>query len=72
VGRHGGVVARVAIVAFRRRELDRDNLIGGCKALRDAIAGWLGLDDSEHVVEWTYSQHITRGQRGCAVRIETL
>ncbi len=70
--KHGPVVF-VSLVAFRRtgRELDRDNLIGGFKWLRDAIADWIGLDDSDRIIEWSYSQHHTRGREGVGVKIET-
>ena len=69
--RHGPYV-RVALISFRARELDRDNLIGGLKPLRDAIARWLGLDDSDRVIEWEYGQQVTKGRHGTAVRIEKL
>jgi hypothetical protein len=64
---------RIALVAFRRtgRELDHDNLVGGLKWLRDSIAEWIGIDDSERNIDWTYSQHPTRGREGVSVRIET-
>lgn len=63
---------RVALVALRRRKLDRDNLIGGCKPLRDAIAQFLGVDDNERFVEWEYDQAETRGIEETLVRIEIL
>lgn len=70
VARSNRVIARVHIVSFRSKELDRDNLVGGCKWLRDAIACSLGIDDSERGIDWTYSQHITRGREGCVVTME--
>lgn len=60
----------VSIVSFRRIRLDDDNLVGGCKALRDAIAKSLGLDDGDKRIWWEYSQHIGDGQRGTLVKIE--
>lgn len=63
---------RIALISFRRRELDRDNLIGGFKPLRDAIARWLNLDDSDRVIEWEYGQQKTSGLEGTAVRIERI
>jgi len=46
--------------------LDHDNLVGGCKPLRDAIAELLGRDDAErHGIEWIYRQ-----ERGAATRVE--
>lgn len=62
-----GVV--VSLVCFRRRALDDDNLIGGCKALRDAIAGSLGIDDGDKRIRFEYSQQVTSGPVGTAVRI---
>lgn len=46
--------------------LDTDNLVGGAKPLRDAIAELLGRDDAErHGIEWVYRQ-----EKGAATRIE--
>lgn len=46
--------------------LDHDNLVGGCKPFRDAIAERLGRDDAEqHGTEWIYRQ-----EKGAATRIE--
>lgn len=47
--------------------LDDDNLAGGSKPLRDAIAAeLLGRDDAErHGIEWVYRQ-----EKGAATRIE--
>lgn len=67
-----GPVVRVTLVNFRRRLLDGDNLAGGFKPLRDAIARWLGLDDSDKIIEWEYGQQLTQGQQGTAVRIERI
>jgi hypothetical protein len=73
---HGrtGPRVRVHLCSYRKpgRPLDDDNLRGGCKHLRDAVAGWLGLDDAEQFVAWEYSQCETRGALGVAVRIELL
>ena len=47
----------VTIISLRAgTPLDRDNLIGGCKSLRDAIAEELGLDDAEKYIKWSYYQ----------------
>lgn len=68
-GRDGKL--RVVFVVHRRRLVeDRDNLIGGCKPLRDAIAISLGLDDSERFIWWEYHQIKTSGRQGVAVKIE--
>lgn len=47
--------------------LDDDNLSGACKAVRDAVAAWLGVDDKRReFVAYAYAQ-----ERGpWAVRIE--
>lgn len=63
---------RVGLVNFRRRLLDSDNLITGYKAFRDAIARSLGVDDKDSVIEWEYSQILTRGKQGTIVRIEKM
>ena len=70
VAGHGGPVARVILVAYVHRALDGDNLAGGCKPLRDAIASWLGVDDADGTIAWEYGQVETRGREGIAVRIE--
>ena len=59
---------RVAIVVFRRRLVDDDNLVGGCKYLRDAIAASLRRDDA--AIDWEYHQVVTKGKTGTVVRIQ--
>lgn len=59
----------VEITAFRRRLLDNDNLIAGCKALRDAIAHSLGLDDGDPRIDWQYRQVVTSQEPGTLVRV---
>ena len=66
----GRPILRITLISFRARRLDSDNLAGGFKPLRDAIARWLGVDDSDSVIEWAYGQQITQGTQGTAVRIE--
>jgi hypothetical protein len=65
-------VLRVTLIRFCHRPYDSDNLAGGFKPLRDAIAAWLGLDDSDRIIAWEYGQHQTAGREGTAVRIEKL
>ena len=46
----------VILTRIAPRELDDDNLASGCKALRDGIADWLGIDDRDKRVQWRYAQ----------------
>lgn len=62
----------VTIVAHIRRRMDDDNLATGCKPLRDAIAGELGVDDGDPNIRWEYGQVETRGRTGVTVKIEIL
>lgn len=48
---------RVAIVRAGPKSLDTDNLASAAKAVRDAVAAWLGVDDGpEAPVAWEYGQ----------------
>lgn len=48
---------RVTIVRVGPRALDTDNLAASAKAVRDAVAAWLGADDGpEGPVAWVYGQ----------------
>lgn len=60
----------VSIIVLCRRRRDDDNLAGGCKHLRDAIAKTLGVDDGDDRVRWQYGHMETRGKVGTLVRIE--
>lgn len=71
--RRNGVAAnsaglRVTLISFRCRLLDDDNLAGGFKQLRDAIAEWLGMNDNK--IKWHYGQVQTSGEEGTVVKIE--
>lgn len=61
------------IVTFTRiapRPLDcGDNLEASCKALRDGVADWLGIDDSDPRVTWRCAQ-ARGGPRQYAARID--
>ncbi len=46
----------VLIVRVGPATLDGDNLISACKAARDEIAAWLGLDDADPHIFWSYDQ----------------
>ena len=47
---------RVLLVRMSPRKLDDDNLRGAMKAVRDAIAAWVGIDDGSARWEWCYGQ----------------
>lgn len=38
------------------RKLDKDNLQGSLKGVRDQVAAWLHVDDSNDLVTWFYRQ----------------
>ncbi len=60
----------VALTRSGPRPLDTDNLGASFKALRDALAVWLGCDDGPSgPVVWTYAQ--TRGGYGATVVVAT-
>lgn len=63
---------RVTIIAHTLRQIDYDNLGPATKALRDYIASYLGLDDSEREIDWQYGNVTTRGERGITVKLETI
>jgi hypothetical protein len=66
-------VVRITIVSVRHRLLDSDNLVAGCKQIRDALAEKLESSDAEGSgIEWETEQVLTRGTEGTLVRIECL
>lgn len=46
----------VTLCRYSPRQLDSDNLQSACKAVRDEIAAWLGIDDRSPLVSWVYQQ----------------
>ena len=71
--RKGSVAVVISLIAFRHRVCDSDNSgMGGCKALRDAIAQTLGCDDGSERLRWQYAQCHTSGAEGTLVKIERL
>ncbi len=51
---------RVTITRIAPRALDSDNLVSSAKAVRDAVATWLGIDDRDPCVEYHYAQEKER------------
>lgn len=62
----------ISLVSYRRKLLDDDNLEGGLKPLRDAIAASIGIDDGDSGLVWKYGQIQTDGQQGTAVKIDLI
>jgi len=72
LNKRGTPIVAVSIVTFRKIVLDDDNNVGACKALRDAIADSLGINDKDSRVRWEYGQVETRARTGTLVRITLL
>ena len=70
--RRRGPAYLVTFISVRVRELDDDNLIGGCKPLRDAVAEHLGLADDKKSIKFAYGQVVSPGEQGTIVMIEKL
>ena len=65
-------VARVRLVRLGERALDTDNLAGALKAVRDAVAAWLCVDDGlRGGIVWEVDQEPHKRHRNLpGVRIE--
>lgn len=50
----------VTLERISPRPLDDDNCVAGFKPMRDEIASWLGLDDADPRVEFSYRQRVAR------------
>ena len=63
---------RVTITRRAPRELDGDNLVGGCKQLRDSIAELLGRkgDAEKDGIVWEYRQE--KGEKMTVITIEEI
>lgn len=46
----------VTLTRLAPRKLDDDNLASAFKAVRDAVAEWLGVDDGSDQYQWVYRQ----------------
>jgi Holliday junction resolvase RusA-like endonuclease len=68
--KHANQKRWVRIFSFRKRKLDQDNLVGGCKGLMDALKR-LGLivDDSPKWVEVRYEQLVPAVSRLTVIEI---
>ena len=67
----GPVTVNLGRVSPSAKGLDKDNLQGALKAVRDQVASWLGRDDADESIAWNYSQR--PGKRGeWAIDIEVL
>ena len=51
-----GHALRVRLVRIGNRRLDPDNLAGSFKHVQDAVAHFIGIDDGDEVVGWSYHQ----------------
>lgn len=61
--------AVVTITRIAPRQLDSDNNVSACKAIRDGIADRFGMPDNSPLIEWRYAQE--KGRAGqYAVRVE--
>jgi hypothetical protein len=60
-------IVRVLLVRVSPRRLDDDNLRGALKAVRDAVAAWVGIDDGSPRWEWNYDQR--KGPLGVSLAI---
>lgn len=70
VARPTGPRYAVTITREGRALMDTDGLAISAKAIRDAIARWLGVDDGPTApVTWAYQQHTAKGY-GVMVTIE--
>lgn len=46
----------VCMTRYGQEYIDTDNIESGFKAVRDVVAGWLGIDDSDFRVSWVCRQ----------------
>ena len=63
---------KVVFTRLGARKLDTgDNLASAFKAIRDAIASMIGIDDADCCYEWVYQQETAKKpDRGTVIRIE--
>ena len=51
----------VALTREAARTMDTDGLAASFKGVRDQVAEWLGLDDADPRVSWSYAQAKAKG-----------
>ena len=64
--------ARICAVELHRfggRSLDQDNLASSFKHVQDAVAKWIGIDDGNARVQWSYTQDKCDHQRGITINL---
>lgn len=61
--------AMVIMTRIAPHKMDDDNLGGALKAVRDAVADWIGVDDGDDRVSWVPAQERGRPKE-YAVRVE--
>lgn len=61
----------VTLIAHTVRFMDGDNLQNALKAVRDAVADHVGIDDRDPVYLWKYEQMQGPGEKGVIVKIES-
>lgn len=69
--RPSGEAFTVRLCRFSRssRPLDNDNLVAALKAVRDAVAAWVGIDDGSARLVFEYSQRTRANRRGVDVEL---
>jgi hypothetical protein len=50
----------IALVRMGGKRLDEDNLLGAFKAIRDGVSRWIGWDDADPRIRWTYAQRVVK------------
>jgi len=61
----------VTLTRIGVKTLDTDNLAGGFKGTRDAVAAWLGIDDGSSRIDWRYAQRTGKtGEYAAEIHIE--
>ena len=66
----GAEVIVATLIRVSPRRLDDDNLRGALKAVRDAVAAWVGIDDGSERYKWCYDQR--KGALGVQIEIRNL